>query len=115
VLSYPDIELLRSYPTLGPSGSSNLDINGLAASIELYFGEDVLRRPDGSLAPVQWKGYVEPVGSYQGEVLGKSELQAAFARKLAEAESDPLSRPRQDWTGVDAILRAIFSAFKDEA
>lgn len=113
VLGYPDIELLRSYPTLGPNGKSNLDVNGLAASIELYFGEDVLRRSDGSLAPVQWKGYIEPVGSYQGEVLGKNDLQAMFTRKVAEARADPLLRSTQDWSGVDAILKAIFSAFKD--
>jgi hypothetical protein len=115
VLSYPDIELLRSYPTLGPSGNTNLDVNGLAASIELYFGMDVLRRPDGSLAPVQWKGYVEPVTSYQGEVLGKTELQAAFSRKLSLAENDPTEQERQDWSGIDAILQVIFGAFKDEA
>lgn len=112
---YPDIELLRSYPTLGPSGNTNLDVNGLAASIELYFGSDVLRRPDGSLTPVQWKGYVEPLASYQGEVLGKTELQTAFSRKLAIAESDPAEHARQDWSGIDAILRVIFGAFKDEA
>lgn len=115
VLSYPDIELLRSYPTLGPSGNTNLDVNGLAASIELYFGMDVLRRPDGSLVPVQWKGYVEPVASYQGEVLDKTELQAAFFRKLSLAENDPAEQERQDWSGIDAILQVIFGAFKDEA
>ena len=115
VLSYPDIEFLRSYPTIGPSGNTNLDVNGLAASIELYFGSDVLRRSDGSLAPVQWKGYVQSIASYQGEVLGKTELQAVFSRKLEKAESDPVEQARQDWTGIDAILRVIFGAFKDEA
>ena len=115
VLSYPDIDFLRSYPTIGPSGNTNLDVNGLAASIELYFGSDVLRRSDGSLAPVQWKGYVQSIASYQGEVLGKTELQAVFSRKLEKAESDPVEQARQDWTGIDAILRVIFGAFKDEA
>jgi hypothetical protein len=115
VLRYPDIELLRSYPTIGPSGNTNLNVNGLAASIELYFGLDVLRGSDGELAPVQWKGYVQPIASYQGEVLGKAELQTAFHRKLAIAQSDPTDQARQDWTGIDAILRVIFGAFKDEA
>jgi hypothetical protein len=115
VLSYPDIELLHSYPTIGPSGSTNLDVNGLAGSIELYLGTDVLRRADGSLAPVQWKGFVQPISCYQGEVLGKTELQAAFFRKLTKAESDPAEQARQDWTGIDAILRVIFRAFNDEA
>ena len=115
VLKYPDTEFLRCYPTLGPSGRSDLDVNGLAASIELYFGEDVLRGLDGSLAPVQWKGYVQSIDSYQGEVFGKNDLQAKFARKVAMAESDPLLRSSQDWESIDAILRAVFGAFPDEA
>lgn len=112
VLAYPEIAFLREYPTLGPSGFSNLDVNRLAASIELYLGEDVLRRPDGTLAPIQWKGFIESVGCYQGEVVGKGELQAAFLRKLAEAKSDPSSRAKQDWTGIESILQAIFRAFR---
>ena len=100
---------------MGLRWNTNLDVNGLAASIELYLGSDVLRRPNGSVAPVQWKGYVESVASYQGEVLGKTELQAAFLRKLALAERDPAERTRQDWSGIDAILQVIFGAFKDEA
>ena len=115
VLSYPDIELLRSYPTLGPSGNTNLDVNGLAASIELYFGSDVLCCPDGTLTPVQWKGYIESVASYQGEVLRKAQLQSAFFVKLAKAGNDPTEQKRQDWSGIDTILRTIFGAFKDEA
>ena len=114
-LKYPDTEFLRCYPTLGSSGSSDLDVNGLAASIELYFGEDILRGSDGLLAPVQWQGYVQSIGVYQGEVRGKTKLQAAFARKMAGAESDPLLHLRQDWGNIDAILRAIFGAFRDEA
>lgn len=114
VLKYPDIELLRSYPTLGPSGESRLDVNGLAASMELYFGEDVLTRPDGSLSPVQWKGYIEGVASYQGEVVGKSAVQAAFLRKLAAAQDDQSAQSAQDWSGMDAILQTIFGAFKNQ-
>lgn len=36
VRRYPESELLRDYPTLGPSGLTSPDVNGLAASIELY-------------------------------------------------------------------------------
>jgi hypothetical protein len=42
VLAYPALDLLRDYPTLGPGGLTSLDVNGLAASIELYLGKDVL-------------------------------------------------------------------------
>lgn len=115
VLKYPEVEFLTNYPTIGPSGSTNLDVNGLAASIELYFGKDVLESSDGFLAPVQWKGYIQSLDCYQGEVLGKKDLQAAFQRKLAKAENDPLEQEKQDWSGIEAILGVIFGAFKDEA
>ena len=115
VLGYPELPLLKSYPTVGPSGSADLDVNGLAASIELYFGEDILRRPDGLLAPVQWKGFVEAIGSYQGEVLGKGELQAAFTQKLSIACNGSSNPAQQDWSGMEAILKSIFGAFRDEA
>ena len=53
VLHYPELELLRDYPTLGPSGLTTLNVNGLAASIELYLGADILRLGDQALTPVQ--------------------------------------------------------------
>lgn len=111
VLRYPDIEALRNYPTLGPSGDATLDVNGLAAGLELYFGVDVLQRVDGTLMPVQWKGYVEALGRYQGEVLSKGDLQTAYMRKLELARNDRSSRDTQDWSGMDAILQVIFHAF----
>jgi hypothetical protein len=39
ILSYPDIEIARSYPTLGPSGVSHLDINILACSVNCILEE----------------------------------------------------------------------------
>ena len=112
VLAYPDLPLLQEYPTLGPSGLSCLNVNGLAASIELYLGVDILTGKDGSLTPIQWKGYLESVGSYQGEVTRKADLQAAFYEKLAQAGSSPSQRSEQDWSGIDAILQLVFSAFR---
>lgn len=112
VLNYPDLALLRHYPTIGPSGPAELDVNGLAAGIELYLGSDVLRQPDGSMAPIQWKGYVESLKQYHGEVARKSELQASFFRKFDAAIADPAARGKQDWSGLDAILREVFRAFQ---
>lgn len=50
----PDLEFLKSYPTLGPNGLANMDINGVAASIELYLGNDVLRG-DGFLPIIRFQ------------------------------------------------------------
>lgn len=112
VLSYPNLPLLASYPTIGPSGRAELDVNGLAASIELYLGRDVLQGTDGEMAPVRWKGYVESLSQYHGEVARKSELQALFYRKADQAALDPAARHDQDWSGLDAILRELFGAFE---
>jgi hypothetical protein len=111
VRAYPDLELLRTYPTLGPGGLTPLDVNGLAASIELYLGEDVLRGGQNTLTPVQWKGYSESLNQYQGEVMGKVNLQTAFHDKVVRCMADPEILKVTDWSGISAILQEIFHAF----
>jgi hypothetical protein len=110
VLGYPNLDKLRHYPTIGPTGMTLSDINGLAGSIELYLGEDILTI-DGALSPVQWKGYSEALRAYHGEIMHKSQLQDAFLRKVQQAKADPRTMGSTDWSGMDAILRAIFTAF----
>jgi hypothetical protein len=111
VLSYPDLVLASHYPTLGPSGSATVDVNGLAGSIELYLGSDALGGP-ADLRPVQWKGYDEALKRYQGEVIGKQEIIQRFARKLQRAEEDSEQLASSDWTGIRAILDHILFAFQ---
>jgi hypothetical protein len=111
VMAYPDIELLRAYPTLGPGGLTSLDVNGLAASIELYLGEDVLRDEENAFTPVQWKGYNEVLKQYQGEVLGKARLLDRFQKKAERCRADPKVLTTTDWSGLSAILQKIFHAF----
>jgi hypothetical protein len=112
VRHYPDLELLRSYPTLGPGGLASLDVNGLAGSIELYLGDDVLREGQDTLTPVQWKGYSEPLNQYQGEVMRKTKLRCAFDAKVARCKADPDVLKATDWSGLSAILQEIFRAFE---
>jgi hypothetical protein len=112
VLSYPELESLRNYPTLGPGGLTSLDVNGLAASIELYLGDDVLQDDKGQLTPVQWKGYNETLKQYQGEVMGKVMLQTRFQEKAFRCKTTPELLQTTDWTGLSAILQEIFHAFE---
>jgi hypothetical protein len=107
VLQYPAIDLGRNYPTLGPTGLSEMDINGLAGSIELYLGVDVLTRADGTLSPVQWRSYSEGTKAYQGEVLNKADVQKRFREKVRAAEADPELVGSQDWSGLDAIITSL--------
>ena len=110
VLHYPALEGLRKYPTQGPTGRTLFDVNGLAGSIELYLGDDVLSR-NGARAPVQWRGFSETMGTYQGEVMHKAEIQAAFWEKVKRCRTDGAAMRTADWTGLNAILNAIFTAF----
>jgi HEPN/Toprim N-terminal domain 1 len=111
VRHYPELDMLRAYPTLGPGGVASLNVNGLAGSIELYLGNDVLRDSQGALIPVQWKGYSEALRQYQGEVLQKASIRSAFAAKCARCERDPTALQGADWVGLRGILEAIFCAF----
>lgn len=107
VMHYPDLPLASTYPTLGPQGTSVMDVNRLAGSIELYLGRDILETPDGRLTPVQWKGYMHKVRAYQGEVTSKGALQSAFRVKLEAAQSDFSKIEFQDWSGIQLILDSL--------
>jgi hypothetical protein len=113
VLQLPDTDFLRNYPTIGPSGLVNMNVNGLGASIELYLGKDVLIDQKENLRPIQWTGYISDVAKYQGEVLGKEEIQKKFKKKVAACKSNKTIIERVDWTELRAVLQILFSAFHD--
>lgn len=110
VRQLPHLALAESYPTLGPNGESPMDVNGLAVSVELFFGEDVLRLGGAALTPVQWKGYLSKVQRYQGEVMNKSALQDAFRRRARRALRDGIAE-NDDWSGMRAVVSSIQTAF----
>lgn len=106
----PTLELLKCYPTLGPSGAVDLNVNGMAASIELYFGEDILKTDGENLVPIQWTGYDKSEKQYQGEVLEKSLLQKRFKVKLALAQEGK----DYEWSEIHSIFGLIFGAFREK-
>jgi len=107
VKKLPSIKLLRKYPTIGPSGKGYQDVNGIAGSIELYLGEDVLRMQNGHLTPIQWTGYDRGEKQYQGEVLDKLEIHERFKNKLEDYKR-PLGK---EWDGLRSILDLLIGAF----
>jgi hypothetical protein len=109
VLHLPNIAMLERYPTLGPSGLVHADVNGIAASIELYLGEDVLKINEENFMPIQWTGYDKSIRKYQGEVLNKQLLHVKFKEKLENAKMGST----QDWKGLEAIFQQLFKAFSD--
>jgi hypothetical protein len=89
-----------------------MDVNGTAASIELYLGRDVLA-PSGQLAPVQWAGYSTAMNRFQGAVVGKEQLQAAWHRKASRCHADRSKIVAENWTDLESIWEAIFHAFDE--
>jgi HEPN/Toprim N-terminal domain 1 len=110
VLRLPELKALCRYPTIGPSGLTNMNINGKAASIELYLGDDVLRG-NGKLQPVKWSSYIASMGQYQGEILGKDKIHKRFREKLARQRNRPNLTQDPNWSGLCTIMSGIFSAF----
>lgn len=113
ILKLPDILALQNYPTIGPSGLVNMNVNGMAASIELYFGVDVLTEETGELVPVQWTGFEAGLKKYQGEVLYKDRIQERFRRRIDICRGDPNSIEKTDWSGMREVLSTLFVVFHD--
>jgi hypothetical protein len=113
IFRYPDIDLAENYPTLGPQGTSVMNVNGLAGGLELYFGRDVLEREDGTLTPIQWRGYDETLGKYQGEIINKKGIHNKFHDKMKLCKEDREQLQYSDWTGIRAILDRLRTAFND--
>lgn len=110
VMTYPDISLANSYPTRGPNGDNVQSVNGTACSIELYFGRDVLTI-DGTLVPVQWKGYDERLKRYQGEIQYKDLLKDRFLQKAKSARTKGIESMSGDWEDMRHLLESMFDAF----
>ena len=108
---YPDIALAQDYPTLGPSGKTRMDVNGLAGSLELYLGREVLADSNGELSLVLWTGYRKKLRSYQGEPLDKQRILEDLKKKLAICVANQLEINSYDWEGVRAIMDTMRTAF----
>ena len=112
ILTLPHLDLATNYPTIGPQGNIDIDINGLACSIELYFGEDILTGNDGNLTPVQWRGYNQTLKQYQGEILNKRSLQDRYTQFMTEVTADSEIAQQHDWAPMRLIFEAIFGVFR---
>jgi hypothetical protein len=111
IFNYPNLEFAENYPTLGPSGVSSGNINGLAVSIELFLGRDVLTFDTGEYIPIHWKGYDTQLGQYQGEVQNKRKLLEIFSQKILKCQADPEIIQTTDWDSMRLVLNIIFGAF----
>jgi hypothetical protein len=87
-----------------------MDVNGLAASIELYLGEDVVRDGSGDLIPIQWKSYDPSLKRYQGEITDKRGCWKRFSEKLAQV-GDSRGRDGPEWRDLLLVTNTLCTAF----
>jgi hypothetical protein len=120
ILHYPNLELAENYPTIEPPTSnappsliSPTNINGLAGSVEVYLGRDVLTQEDGSLQPIQLTSFIHGMQAYQGEITNKTEIQRRFRAKYKLAQEHPETVKYSDWSGLRLIIDAIRNAARD--
>lgn len=100
--------MARHYPSIGPQGKHTVDVNGKAASIELYLGKQNLIDAQGELIPVRWGGPAGKNGKYQGEVEGRSEIHKRFERDLASRKTPKAARAA--FPELVAVWQHLFSA-----
>ncbi|MFI6986689.1 hypothetical protein ACIBSV_50270 [Embleya sp. NPDC050154] len=105
----PDLDYARDYPTLGPSGSGQDDINGRACSVEFYFGLDCLQDVGGEPVPVVWTLLNKSVNAWQGELQNKPYVQTRIDALLNAAESGqtPLD---ERWEPLREVARTLIEA-----
>jgi HEPN/Toprim N-terminal domain 1 len=88
-----NMRAVTRFPTVGPNGRHEANINGRAAAIESYLH---LR----SDACVRWSSYNDKVRAYQGELIGKEYYTREF---LDQRNKDPL----YDYTNIGVVLHLI--------
>jgi hypothetical protein len=103
VIQLPHLPRAERYPTLGPTGLVETDINGLACSLELYLGATALRDGNAGLMPIQWTGFERSLSKYQGELLDKRAVQDRYFELLRAG--------RAETSDIDAVFGHILRSF----
>lgn len=113
IVTLPDLGFAKKYPTIGPQGTVNVDVNGLAGGIELYLGSDIICDSNGAFVPVQWLGYNQSLRQYNGEILDKKLIQDKYQKVLKLAKNDSAVFQQHDWQPMELVFDAIFQAFNN--
>lgn len=103
LMHYPDMTFFNSYPVIIDNQLTNMNINGVSCSIELYFGKEILMT-NNSLTPIRISNFE---GHSQGKISNKSLLQKRFKKKCKRALSQEISVD-EDWSGMNSIWCSIF-------
>lgn len=96
----PDLEDFQKFPTEGPEGVSNSNINGRAAAIECYLDLNVREYPPPK---VLWTNYKKSLGIYQGVLKYKDSYSKEFLNQTAET----LASGNYDTLKIQLVLNLL--------
>lgn len=121
ILRYPELNFLKSYPTIAPNGSIvQDDINCRAASIELYL-PDFIIKPNGDYYPVEWEARKrmklrngEEKSLYQGTISHKDDIKNEFHSIRKKIEKGEIEFLTCEWKNMKKVLDSIVFAFNKD-
>lgn len=93
----PELEDFRAFPSQGPEGLRNSNINRRAAAIECYLDLDVSGHPP---AKVLWTNYKKSLGIYQGAL----EYKESYSKEFLKQTTETLAEGSYDVRKIKAIL-----------
>lgn len=104
----PDIELAKNFEVIDKNGNINRqNINGIACSIELFFGKDVLLKGN-EFEKIELKDFRKEVHDYQGTIQNKSNIQKKFDKKLKCAKKYGINNI-EDWKEMKILIESLIN------
>ncbi len=94
-MKLPDLDCFARFPTVGPNGRHEANINGRAAAIESYLHLH-------SDACVRWSSYNDKASAYQGELIGKERYTREFLQQRNK-------EPTYDYKNIARLLDVIIA------
>ena len=98
----PDLKEFRSFPTQGPEGNRNSDINGKAAAIECYLDLDVGKYPP---AKVRWTSYKKSLEIYHGAL----EYKEYYATEFLSRAPECITGDSYNTSKIEVVLDILYS------
>lgn len=83
VAMLPSLKEFEDFPTQGPTGNAEMDINGRAVAIECYLDFEHAKLPNSAI--VQWSSYQADVSQYQGALASKGKYTDDFLKMTPES------------------------------
>ncbi len=101
VAMLPNLPAFEKFPTVGPDGMRDMDINGRAAAIECYLDLSSTKTPEPK---VRWSSYIKDVEAYQGSLENKTQFMKSFMKLRA----DKLADSDYDFSKIKCVLDMLY-------